>query len=243
VLQNFLANALRHAGDGEVLVGARRAGAGLRIEVHDTGPGIAAEEQARVFEEFRRGPGAAGQGLGLGLAIARRICDLLDAPLGLRSAPGRGSVFSVRVPRAAPLARPATETAVSPAGLSGLEVLVVDNAEPARAALAALLSAWGCRVRSAADGAGAERLLQARPAGLWLLDYHLDDGDTGVALQARLRARFGAAACVVLSADRSAAVREAVAAAGLALLLKPLRPLALKSVLDRVLRGRVQSPA
>jgi Na+/proline symporter/C4-dicarboxylate-specific signal transduction histidine kinase len=243
VLQNFLANALRHAGDGEVLVGARREGTGLRIEVHDTGPGIAAEEQARVFEEFRRGPGAAGQGLGLGLAIARRICDLLDAPLGLRSAPGRGSVFSVRVPRAAPLARPATEAAVSSAGLSGLEVLVVDNAEPARAALAALLSAWGCRVRTAADGAGAERLLQAHPAGLWLLDYHLDDGDTGVALQARLRARFGAAACVVLSADRSAAVREAVAAAGLALLLKPLRPLALKSVLDRVLRGRVQSPA
>ncbi|MFP5375051.1 MAG: PAS-domain containing protein, partial [Gammaproteobacteria bacterium] len=243
VLQNFLANAVRYAGGGEVLVGARREGRELRIEVHDTGPGISAEEQVRVFEEFRRGPGAAGQGLGLGLAIARRICDLLDVPLALRSEPGRGSVFSVRVPRAEPLARAVPEATISGAGLQGLEVLVVDNAEPARQALAALLSAWGCRVRTAGDGPGAERLLQSDPVGLWLLDYHLDAGDTGVALHARLRARFGAAPCVVLSADRTAAVRDAVAAAGLPLLLKPLKPLALKSVLDRVLRRRAQSPS
>jgi CheY-like chemotaxis protein len=150
-------------------------------------------------------------------------------------------VFSVRVPRTVPLARQAPEAAVSRAGLAGLEVLVVDNAEPARAALAALLSAWGCRVRTAADGASAERALQAAPSGLWLLDYHLDDGDTGVDLHARLCARFGETPCVVLSADRTAVVRDAVAAAGLALLLKPLRPLALKSVLDRVLRRRAQS--
>jgi PAS domain S-box-containing protein len=242
VLQNFLANAVRYAGGGEVVVGARRVGEDLRIEVHDTGPGIAPAEQQRVFEEFRRGPGAAGQGLGLGLAIARRICDLLDAPLGLRSVPGRGSVFSVRVRRAAPLARQAPDVVVSGTGLSGLEVLVVDNAEPAREALAALLSAWGCRVRTAGDGAGAERQLQSAPAGLWLLDYHLDHGDTGVALHARLVARFGDAPCVVLSADRTAEVRDVVAAAGLSLLIKPLKPLALKSVLDRVLRRRAQSP-
>jgi signal transduction histidine kinase/Na+/proline symporter len=241
VLQNFLANAVRHAGEGDVLIGARRNGDGLRIEVHDTGPGIAIEEQARVFEEFRRGPGATGQGLGLGLAIARRICDLLDAPLGLRSVPGRGSVFSVRVARTTPWSRPAADTVASARGLHGLDVLAVDNAEPARAALAALLESWGCRVRTAAGGEGAVRALEEAPARLWLLDYHLDDGDTGVALHARLRDRFGEVPCVVLSADRTAAVRDAVAAAGLPLLLKPLRPLALKSVLDRVLRQRAQS--
>ncbi|CAM5343475.1 Sensor histidine kinase RcsC [Rhodanobacter lindaniclasticus] len=93
VLQNFLSNALRHAGRGRVLLGVRRRGSGLRIEVWDTGAGIAPEEQQLIFQEFRRGSTAGGQGLGLGLSIAQRMADLLGHPLGLRSWLGRGSVF------------------------------------------------------------------------------------------------------------------------------------------------------
>ena len=99
VLQNFLSNALRYAECGRVLLGVRRRGDALRVEVWDTGPGIAPDEQQLIFQEFRRGSAAGGQGLGLGLSIAQRMAALLDHPLGLRSTPGRGSVFHLDVPR------------------------------------------------------------------------------------------------------------------------------------------------
>jgi signal transduction histidine kinase len=101
VLQNFLANAVRYTQHGRIVLGVRRAGGALRIEVHDTGPGIEADAQSHIFEEFRRGDDAAGQGLGLGLAIADRIAKLLGAPLTLRSRPGAGTMFAVTLPRVA----------------------------------------------------------------------------------------------------------------------------------------------
>src|SRR3546814_657994 len=91
VLQNFLANAVRYTAVGGVLLGVRRDNDGLRIEVHDTGPGIEADMQSAIFDEFRRGDDAPGQGLGLGLSIAERIAQLLDAPLILRSKPDGSS--------------------------------------------------------------------------------------------------------------------------------------------------------
>ncbi len=87
----------------------------------------------------------------------------------------------------------------------------------------------------AADGEAAARLLGDAGCDLWLLDYHLDAGEDGVGLYARLAARYGAAPCLILSADQTGAVRSAVQEAGLSLLAKPLRPLALKSMLDRLL--------
>ncbi|TLX21422.1 response regulator [Thermomonas fusca] len=234
VLQNFLANALRYTASGRVLLGVRRSGEGLRIEVHDTGPGIDAAGREAIFEEFRRGDDAPGQGLGLGLAIARRIARLLDSDVSLRSTLGRGSIFAIDVPRA-PVAQP--HRAV-PRGLGGLRVLVVDNEAPARDALAGVLRGWGCEALAVAGGDAATAVLAAAPFDLWIFDYHLDDGDDGVALHARLSAAFPAAPCLILSADQTGAVRSAAQEAGLPLLMKPLRPLALKSVLDRMLAAR-----
>lgn len=231
VLQNFLGNAVRYTARGGVLLGVRRVGERVRIEVHDTGPGIDAAQQAVIFEEFRRGDGAAGQGLGLGLAIADRIAQLLHAPIALRSRAGRGTVFSIAVPRAH-----GGHTAQPPArvGLRDARVLVVDNDPAALAALAQLLRGWGCSVDAVRDGAAAADALVRAPADLWVFDYHLDDGDTGIALQARLAARFGARPTLIVSADDTGAVRSDALATGLSLLPKPLRPLALKSVLDRM---------
>jgi CheY-like chemotaxis protein len=208
----------------------------LRIGVYDTGPGIEASQQALIFEEFRRGEGVAGQGLGLGLAIADRIARLMDAPLGLCSRPGQGTAFWLRVPRATATQR--LEAPVARAALAGERVLVVDNDPAALEALRGLLEGWGCMVDAAADGSGAEAMVQRHPAALWLLDYHLDDGDTGIALHARLAGRFGARPTLILSADDSGEVRRAALEHGLSLLQKPVRPLALKSVLDRMLAGR-----
>ena len=237
VLQNFLANAVRYTRRGRVLLGVRRQGDDLRIEVHDTGPGIDADTQASLFDEFRRGRGAAGQGLGLGLAIADRMARLLEAPIRLRSRPGAGSVFALVLPRAA---APATPRSAGPvrAGLAGTRVLVVDNEAAARAALRQSLEGMGCVVADAADLAGARACLRAQAADLWLFDFHLDDGDTGVRLHALLAREFGARPAVILSADTGSEVRAAVHEAGLPLLMKPLKPLALKSVLDRLLAAR-----
>src|SRR5690606_7558751 len=167
VLQNFLANAVRYTGSGHVLLGVRRAGDAVRIEVHDTGPGIDPQVQASLFEEFRRGEGAAGQGLGLGLAIADRMARLLDAPIGLESRPGAGTVFSLTVPRAATQAAPAA-VALPRQGLTGTRVLVLDNEPIARAGLRQLLEGMGCIVVDAGDGEAARQHLKAMPADLWL---------------------------------------------------------------------------
>ena len=237
VLQNFLANAVRYTERGGVLLGVRRIGDALRIEVHDTGPGIPESQQVAIFEEFRRGEGAAGQGLGLGLAIADRIARLLDAPLRLRSRHARGTIFSLTLASIAPPLQDAPPAAS--ASLDGLRVLIVDNDPKALAALRALLESWQCRVDAAADGDAAQALLAAgADPALWLFDYHLDDGDTGVALQARLAQGFGARPTLILSADDSGDVRRVALEHGLGLLPKPVKALALKSMLRRLLTAR-----
>jgi len=234
VLQNFLANAVRYTARGRVVLGVRRHAGRVRIEVHDTGPGVPEAARLAIFEEFRRGEDAPGQGLGLGLSIADRIARLLQAPLTLRSTDRRGSVFAIEVARA-PAPAPRSAASVGARGLAGRRILLVDNDADALAALARLLAGWGCEVATATEGEGAAAALAQRPADLWLLDYHLDRGDTGVLLAGRLRGRYGAAPCLVLSADAGDATRAAVQEAELALLSKPVRPLALKSVLDRML--------
>lgn len=233
VLQNFLANAVRYTASGSVLLGVRNGAGRVRIEVLDTGPGIGESQRRAIFEEFRRGEDASGQGLGLGLFIADRIAHLLGAPLTLRSRVGAGTAFAVSVPRAprraiAPAARPSQ-------GLAGLRVLIVDNDPAALAALQGLLQGWGCDAVAATGRAAAIAAQRERPASLWLFDYHLDDGDTGLALACDLAGTGSAPPTVILSADGGAVVRHAVHEAGLTFLTKPLKPLALKSTLDRLL--------
>ncbi|MCY7354790.1 MAG: PAS domain-containing hybrid sensor histidine kinase/response regulator [Lysobacter sp.] len=237
VLQNFLANAVRYTVRGDILFGVRRAGDAVRVEVHDTGPGIAEDDQQQLFEEFRRGENAVGQGLGLGLAIAERIAQLLDAPLHLRSRVGIGSVFALSIPHVAD-ALVRTPRGVAKAGLQGASVLIVDNDPVAIDALTSVLEGWGCHVSGVADEHAADRAISERPADLWLFDFHLDDGDTGVFLRERLMQRHDERPTLILSADQGELVRRAVLEAGLSLLSKPLKPLALKSVMDRLLVGR-----
>ncbi|TKS54226.1 response regulator [Luteimonas yindakuii] len=238
VLQNFLANAVRYTARGRILLGVRRVGGGLRVEVHDTGPGIPLAQQALIFEEFRRGEGSAGQGLGLGLAIADRIAHLLGARISLRSREQDGTVFGLDLPKvAAPVQDHHGRTH---AGLSGAHVLLLDNEPGALEALQRLLEGWGCSVAAVRNGDDADAALVHRPADLWLFDYHLDDGETGTAVAHRLCKRHGARATLILSADATDAVRREVAELGLGLLQKPVRPLALKSTLDRLCAMRAR---
>lgn len=238
VLQNFLANAVRYTDHGSVLLGVRRTRKGLRVEVHDTGPGIPEHVQTHIFEEFRRGEGARGQGLGLGLAIADRIAGLLHAPLSLRSKLAAGTVFALQIGNSRPPAQQ-TSRAATPAQRLPARVLVVDNDPMALHALRLILQSWGHQVDGATDEAGAVRALDAHEADLWIFDFHLDDGDNGVDLHARLRQRYESRPTLIVSADPSVGMRRAIQESGLSLLTKPVKPLALKSVLDRLLAARV----
>jgi CheY-like chemotaxis protein/anti-sigma regulatory factor (Ser/Thr protein kinase) len=232
VLQNFLGNALRHAERGRVLLGCRRCGSALRIEVWDTGPGIAADEQRLIFEEFRRGSAATDQGLGLGLAIAERLATMLGHALTLRSAPGRGSVFAVSVPHVPAQAQPVSALDSVANGGSGGTALIVDNEPQALAALRLLLESWGWRVLTARDAAAA--LTVAAEADVAVLDYHLDGGRTGIELHAGLRDAGIDVPTIILTADRDSALRQKILGAGLLLLYKPLKPLALQQSLRQL---------
>lgn len=240
ILMNFLANAVRYTERGRVLLGVRRAGDALRIEVWDSGPGIAESDRRAIFDEFRRGEDARGQGLGLGLAIAERTARLLGHALTLRSWPGRGSVFAVTVPqvfsrRAEALAvpAPATEPASAVRAAGGV-ALVLDNDATVREAMRELLEGWNWRVLPAASLEEARERLAGEQVDVLLLDYHLDLGRTGLDAWRALGLDLPA---IVITADRDDAIRDQVADLGLMLLHKPLRPLALRSLLRRVEAG------
>jgi signal transduction histidine kinase/Na+/proline symporter len=238
VLQYFLANAVRYTAHGRVLLGCRRRGGTLRIEVWDTGLGIAEKDRVVIFEEFRR-LDRGGQGLGLGLAIAERIARLLGHPIALRSQPGKGTVFSIDVPRAQPVAPRAVEPVAAAPSAPRSRVLVVDNDAAVLKAMRSLLEGWQCAVLPARSLDEARAACAGGdPPEMLMLDYHLDGGLTGLGLRDQLGAAIRALPCVIITADHDPAIRAEVEAAGCHLLYKPLKPLALKSVMARVLAAR-----
>ena len=238
ILQNFLTNAFRYA-KGPVLLGVRRRGSELCLEVWDRGPGIPEDKQQVIFEEFKRLDShqtRAEKGLGLGLAIADGLCRVLGHTLRVRSWPGRGSVFSVSVPLARTQALP-QNAAVELNGklLSGAQVLCIDNEDSILIGMNSLLTRWGCQVWTARNREECAALLNdgVRPQ-LALVDYHLDHGDTGTELMAWLRTTLGEPVPgVVISADGRPETVAQVHAAGLDYLAKPVKPAALRALLSR----------
>ncbi|PTU72814.1 hybrid sensor histidine kinase/response regulator [Pseudomonas mangrovi] len=242
VLQNFLTNAFRYA-NGAVLLGVRREAGGLRLEVWDRGPGIPSDKLGVIFEEFKRLDShqtRAEKGLGLGLAIADGLCRVLGHRLQVRSWPGKGTVFSVSVPlgRAA-AAQPQVRTAEPvPHNLGGAQVLCVDNEDSILTGMSSLLSRWGCQVWTARNRLECEHLLAegVRPA-LVLIDYHLDEGETGTGLIAWLRGQLGSELPgVVISADGRSELIAQVQAEGLDFLAKPVKPAVLRALISRHLK-------
>ncbi|MEM1189658.1 MAG: PAS domain-containing hybrid sensor histidine kinase/response regulator [Pseudomonadota bacterium] len=236
-LQNLVSNAINYSRAGTVLLGARRRGTHIELQVIDQGPGITDENQARIFEEFQRLTSRqdAGDGLGLGLSIVKRYAELLELPLRLHSEPGRGSVFSLTVPRGEPVREEEVTTDAAPrmeGRLSGVSVLCIDNDPQVRDALAAILAAEGCRVTVVADRHGLRDALKAFRPDVVLADYHLDEGDTGIAaLQWALRGANRNVPCVIVSADDGRDVREAARAAGYRILHKPINPTRLTALI------------
>ncbi len=243
VLQNFLTNAFRYNPGGRVLLGCRRLGDKVRIEVWDNGPGIPADKQEAIFDEFSRldhSRTAREQGLGLGLAIARGIALVLGHNLTLHSWPGAGSVFAITLNLAT---RPVATTQVAAptqrdSQLEGIRVLCIDNESDILIAMHSLLGRWGCEVVCAQSLAQAEDLI----AGgflprLVLSDYHLDDGKTGLQALHMLRLAHGNdIGGIIISADRKSELQAQIREHGYGYISKPVKPLKLRALMNSILR-------
>jgi CheY-like chemotaxis protein len=241
LLQNLVSNALKYTSRGRVLVGCRRMSGAARIEVWDTGLGIAPEHERTVFAEFKRLDQGArmAPGLGLGLSIVERLGRVLEQPIGLRSRPGKGSVFFVTAPLGqATLKLRAEAGAPDPVAagepLTGLKVLAIDNDPRVLEGMRVLLNRWGCLVATAHGLEDAEIALDAFGApDVIVADYHLDSGD-GVAAIKAVRERFGQSiAAILVTADRSPGARDEAARADVVVMNKPLKPAPLRAQLTR----------
>jgi CheY-like chemotaxis protein len=244
LLQNLVSNAIKYTASGRVLLGVRRKGGKLSVEVHDTGPGIPVSKRALIFKEFQRLEGTAQsvRGLGLGLAIVERVGKVLDHPITLESTLGQGSMFAVELPRAAPRPTAEPSVAVAPVGgrMAGLRVLCIDNEPDVLNALCVLLEGWGCTVVAAINGTEAAAQLSGMgfEPDVILADYHLD-ATTGLEAVRALRSVLKTKPpVVIITADHSAEVQRAVRAQGYALLRKPLKAAALRALMHQLTRQR-----
>jgi signal transduction histidine kinase/CheY-like chemotaxis protein len=253
ILQNFVSNARRYTREGAVLVGCRRYGSNIAIQVIDTGVGIAERDQKAVFQEIHRlseGAERTKRGLGLGLAIVDRIARLLGHEVSLRSVLGTGSCFEVLVPRGKEsLIRSKTlpeGEQRSATSIDGQFIVCIDNEQDILDGMSGLLERWGARpVTACAQEDALSELERLRvehdqvPA-LLLVDYHLDDKVIGLDVIVALREASGIELpAVILTADYSKEVSEIVRAAGHALLHKPVKPAALRALINRILSRRV----
>ena len=228
---NLVSNAIKYTEAGRVLLGCRRCGDKLHIEVWDTGIGIPSEELSAIFEEFHQLDNPArerGKGVGLGLAIVQRLADLLGHAVDVRSRPGKGSVFSIEVPLGggAPIAhpQPAAPRAHAEAVSDGT-ILIVEDEPAVREMLTLLLDGEGYHTVAAADGAAALELARRRSVrpDLVLADYNLPNGLNGLQVVASLQEIFGRdIKAIILSGDISTDTLREIARAGRAYLGKPV---------------------
>lgn len=244
ILLNLTSNAIHYTEHGGVVIGCRPRGPLLRIEVWDSGSGIAENQRQNIFGEFYRIPNVGDRrgGLGLGLSIVDRLCRLLEHPLELISMPGKGSRFTVVVPLCArqpilPVSDAQSRVTVDP--LPGNLVVVVDDDVRVLEGMNGLLRSWDCRVIATTSGNAALAMISehgGRPDVI-ISDYQLPSGETGVEVINRLRAACGARipGCLI-SGDTSPERLRDAKESGYLLLHKPVRPMTLRATLSQLLK-------
>lgn len=245
IVRNLTANAIRYTDDGGVLIAVRKSAETARIEVWDTGVGIKAGDREEIFQEFfqLRSVSADQQGgLGLGLSIVKRTCDLLNCDVDLMSEVGRGSRFVVTLPLAESQRQHDTDQDLKVPDLPGTHeqtrILLIEDDPLSADALMGLLESWGytCAVTDGLAGvAGAIDALQGR-VDLIISDYRLADGETGEHVADEVRSRVGEKTPVLIvtgdtGRDRLLDLRKT----GFDLLHKPVQPAELRAIVRHLL--------
>lgn len=229
VVTNLVSNAIRYTDKGEVRMACSKQDGHCRLQVSDTGIGIADDQLEEIFREFHqcKSPGSSKEGFGLGLAIVRRLTNLLEHPVEVRSDPGKGSRFTVTLPIVADTSKRPDDVAVdadSSEGASGLVILIEDDVSVANA-WGLLLESEGYKVATAASAKEAKALIDHidEPPVLLISDFHLLDGSTGVQAVSLIRNfyEFEIPAFIV-SGDTSKVVKDARLIDNCTLMSKPV---------------------
>jgi CheY-like chemotaxis protein len=244
ILRNLLSNAIRYTSAGEVALFARPVDGKLRIEVRDTGVGIRPEDQERIFEEFFQlgNPGRTSKkGLGLGLSIVKRLCELLGYEVRLTSEFGKGSTFSFDAPpgTAPEQRRDAPVADRDPTDLSGTLIVVIDDEAAIVEGMKVLLSGWGVEVMGSLTGDDVVEAVHARERmpDLIIADYRLGGGAVGTDVIERLRRELDPEIPAILVTGSTAPERVSEAdASRYDLLLKPVQPERLRALIEARLR-------
>lgn len=245
ILRNLISNAIRYTQKGGIVVGCRRSGGALRIEVWDSGIGIPAEQQERVFDEFYQIDNperSRTRGMGLGLAIIKRLCHLLGCEIALASIPGRGSVFRFEVPLGtAPVPRemPAEASPVESDLLRDRLIVVVDDDVSILDGMQTLLTAWGARALCATSGDGI--LEEVFKLGVLpdviIADHHLAGDKSGIKVIEELRQALDPEIpAIVVTGSTHPELIEQAGAIGCELLLKPVVADKLRTLITLELR-------
>ncbi|WP_323155840.1 hybrid sensor histidine kinase/response regulator NahK/ErcS' [Pseudomonas alvandae] len=244
ILRNLLSNALRYTPNGRVLLGCRRHGNRVSIEVWDSGIGIAQDRLEEIFQEFKRGDVQRpdqDRGLGLGLAIVEKIAGILGHRIQVRSWPGKGSVFAIEVPLSATAPKPLPCLDMSEPMLErlrGARIWVLDNDAAICAGMRTLLEGWGCRVVTALSEQDLARQVDdyRADADLLIADYHLDHDQNGVDAVARINAcRTSPIPAMMITANYSNELKQQIRELGHTLMHKPVRPMKLKIAMSHLL--------
>jgi len=244
IVRNLVSNGIRYTKTGGLVLGCRRAGANVRIAVCDTGIGIEPAQLPQVFKEFFQVANPErdrAKGLGLGLAIVERLAQLLGHSVTVASVPGRGSTFSVTLPRgeAPSLATAPAPVEAAPEGsLGGALVVVIDDEAPVREGMREVLSQWGCRpvLASSAEEALAQLAACGSPPRAVIADYRLRDEKTGSEAIERIRAAHGAGIPgLIITGDTAPDRLRESQASGYHLMHKPVRPVKLRALLSYLL--------
>jgi CheY-like chemotaxis protein/anti-sigma regulatory factor (Ser/Thr protein kinase) len=243
IVQNLISNAIRYTAKGGVLVGARKRGQMISIEVWDTGPGIPEDKQDFIFEEFRRlgqDQPDAPKGAGLGLAIVRRIARLLDHKIEISSRLGEGSRFAIELPLCSAPQRQAPPLAAIerlPVDLASFTAVVIENDLVILEGMMELLQERGMRAIPAVSIGEALETLQSleKTPDLIIADYHLDQGTGTEAIAAMRQAVGHAIPAIAVTADHTAKVQAEITRDRIAYLRKPIKMNALFALIHKVI--------
>lgn len=236
MLRNLMVNALRYTERGAILVGCRRRGDRVRIEVRDSGIGIPEDELQAIFREFYQLGNPErdrSKGLGLGLSIVAALASQLDHDIDVRSSSGHGSIFAIELAEAPQVLPPAAIPAPLPDRLRGRLLAVIDDEAMIREAMTRLLSGWGCIVVAGEDADKVLAQLDGRAPDAILADWRLREGRLGTDEIARIRSHIGHAIPAVLITGDTAP--DVARHADYPVIRKPVQGFRLRAELDALL--------
>ena len=249
IISNLLSNAVHYTSEGEISLRVRQYGGRVSVVIKDTGPGISTEDQQLIFDEFvqlNHSRANNTKGLGLGLSIVKRLCEMLNHNLQLQSQPGQGTTFTVGFKLAeAPAKGSLPDSPRAQWSLENLTVLVIEDDKRILDSMATLLNSWGCRVETAAtmeQAMSKAELISARKdfnprETLLLSDYYLNSNYNGCEVIERVQGLLGITPTMVVTAETDTDRLEDIRKVGHSVFRKPLKPAILRVAIQRILRN------